>query len=339
MQPKYKFYLKKYLNNFLSIIPKISFLNNYYNKYLIIMYHRVVDDSDFSFFNDPNFGLAVTKSNFEDQINFLTNNFTITPINDLLCEKKDVSENLKIIITFDDGYRDNLTNALPILEKYSAPATIYISTRFIEGESWTWWYDLWKILKSTDQIKINHEYLQFASNINSVSKKIKAYNIISKVFKTLNYQDQLSLMKLIDPSFELRDTSKLFLNWDEVNILNINKFITIGAHTHSHISLKNLTDEESFNEIKKSKELIEKNINNQIFHFAYPYGKYSNFTTREERYIKDLGFKTGVTTVSKRSTKDLFKLPRIGIDNTSTIGNINSKLNGVEQMVRSLIKQ
>ena len=53
-----------------------------------------------------------------------------------------------ITITFDDGYKDNLDYALPILEKFKVPATVYVTTRFLEGDTWMWWYELKEEIKN-----------------------------------------------------------------------------------------------------------------------------------------------------------------------------------------------
>ena len=145
MKPYNKFILKKYFNNLLSIFPDNVFKNNNKN-FVILMYHRVSPEENF--FQNPNYSLNVTPEIFEDHIKFLCKNYEIASIDDTLQLK---SKNKKIVITFDDGYKDNIKYALPILEKYNAKATIYITTRFIENETWTWWYDLWEYISNNDQ--------------------------------------------------------------------------------------------------------------------------------------------------------------------------------------------
>ena len=72
----------------------------------------------------------ITRENFEMQMKFLGENFDVIPINELEGHLRSKSDEFKVIITFDDGYIDNKLNAIPILEKYNIPATIYFVTRF-----------------------------------------------------------------------------------------------------------------------------------------------------------------------------------------------------------------
>lgn len=109
--------LKNYIRN---IVMYLLSLGTKY-KPTILMYHSI---------NDNKFFFTVTKKNFEIQIKKLIEaGHNFKSMEDIYQNNFD---NMSIVITFDDGYKDNLTNALPILEKYNIPATIYIATSFIE---------------------------------------------------------------------------------------------------------------------------------------------------------------------------------------------------------------
>lgn len=90
----------------------------------ILMYHRVADLPEYD-------QLTVTTANFEKQIAWLARNRNVKPLGDLLerIQEGTAGRNL-VAVTFDDGYLDNLENALPILEKYQVPATIYVTSAF-----------------------------------------------------------------------------------------------------------------------------------------------------------------------------------------------------------------
>ena len=66
-----------------------------------------------------------------------------------------------IVITFDDGYNDNLLHALPVLEKYQVPASIYITTRFLEEHAWMWWYELKEAIKDKSVLSFEYEKKNF----------------------------------------------------------------------------------------------------------------------------------------------------------------------------------
>jgi peptidoglycan/xylan/chitin deacetylase (PgdA/CDA1 family) len=122
-------------------------LDNYNKRFrktaIIFTYHRIASVS-----NDPQL-LCVPPVLFEEQIKFFKDTFEIISLSELLIriqEKKLQGD--EAVITFDDGYQDNLTNALPILEKYNVPATIFVTTSQL-GEQASFPWDL--KYKSTDK--------------------------------------------------------------------------------------------------------------------------------------------------------------------------------------------
>lgn len=100
----------------------------------IILYHRVADTK-----NDPH-RLCVSPENFREQIKFLKANFRIVPLVQFVMEVRSKKlKNKTMAITFDDGYADNLHNALPILQEYNIPATIFLTTGHMGQEGPFYW--------------------------------------------------------------------------------------------------------------------------------------------------------------------------------------------------------
>lgn len=115
-----------FLLYFSGIIPLyVYLLRGYFKKHIaiVLMYHRISDDSD-----EPH--ITVTTRNFERQIAYLKRNFNIVSLDemvDVYMHNKQLEKDT-VAITFDDGYRDNYTDAYPILKKYNVPATVFIAT-------------------------------------------------------------------------------------------------------------------------------------------------------------------------------------------------------------------
>ena len=277
MNARNKFFIKKLINNILSIFSSKIITRIFFNSHLVLMYHRVVPDKEYDYSINPNFGLSVSLSSFEKQIKFLSDNYNIVSINDLLNKSNNTKNSNKIIITFDDGYKDNLIYALPVLEKYNVPATIYCTSRFIEGESWTWWYGLWDYIYQNNSISLYIVNKKYFYKFHYLNDKFLAYKKISKLLKNLNYLEQKKIMLQILDFKKLEKYTDLFLNWNDLIKLKSSPLITIGAHTISHPSLAYLSDAEALEEIQASKKIIEEKINKKVLHFAYPYGTKSDF--------------------------------------------------------------
>ena len=70
----------------------------------------------------------------------------------------------KVVITFDDGYFDNLENAYPVLKKYECPAIIYIVTSFLNNENYPWWLKIWKIIEENEHLIYNQKLIFLMKN-------------------------------------------------------------------------------------------------------------------------------------------------------------------------------
>ena len=93
-----------------------------YHQPRILMYHQIAEHQDGARFN----GLRVPPEMFEKQLQWLTaNKWTFLTMAELV-EKRQQLPNKTVVLTFDDGYLDNLTNALPLMQKYQAKATLYL---------------------------------------------------------------------------------------------------------------------------------------------------------------------------------------------------------------------
>lgn len=128
-----------------------------------------------------------------------------------------------------------------------------------------------------------------------------------------SHQNMQNLITLLGEHSYNSET--IFLNWGQINELNNDNLVTIGAHTHTHPNLANLDGYESEYEINHSKVIIENNINITVNHFAYPYGGPKNYSQREINSLFANKFTTGVTTkfgfLNKQCFENRFELPRI----------------------------
>ena len=284
-------------------------------KKVILCYHRIVEN-EYKFTNySPNNNLAVTKYNFEQQILKLKSHYTFVSMNEYLETNTLHNKSNLMTITFDDGYKDNLINALPILVKHNIPATIFYCTKFLNKDGWLWWYELWTFIENKSYCEFTFADKKFNYKINTIASKNACFFSVGELIKNMSYLNQKSFFNDILKIKNLTDYSNLMLNYEDLILLSNSKLIEIGSHGINHQNMNILNDNELISEIKNSKSILEKILNKQVLHFAYPYGGFNDFNDKSSFLIKKFGYKSAVTTLRGSHNYNNFKLSRYGVDN------------------------
>ena len=257
-----------------TILFKIGFekklLRNKYGE-KIVVFHGVVEKGEKTF--NSRF---VSKEYFENFIQFVTTNFNKISLQDYY-EEKFKKDTLNLVLTFDDGYLNNYEYALPILEKYNAPAHFYITSIHDKNEFlWTDYIDL--VTKFTSKKAIHFNGIHFQKN-----KKNDFYSngkSLKSILKTLPYEK----IKLIFTIFneEWCEIQKMNLNdfWmlmnrSQIHEISKNPLFTIGSHSSTHSNLIQIPIAEAKKEILDSKKKLEEICKQPVDEFAFPFGNYS----------------------------------------------------------------
>jgi len=285
---------------------------------LNLMYHGVVNRDQNNF--TPR---HLHIKQFEKQLIYLKRNFDIVSIaeafkmyrNNIRPKRKTIS------ITFDDGYANNLLNAVPLLEKYEIKATIFVLGMCAEEmEIRALWADILASLRFFDkdsQIEIDGlvftNYLHESSNL-----RLRDY------IKTLSYEQRDVVMESLIKDYDLKnkimqvpEEAWSLLRPDELLKLSNSKYIDIGSHAYRHFNLANIDLKDVEFELRQSKTIIENLIQRPVTQIAYPDGSYSS-------QVKDVAEKCGyrnqlaVGYRSKEDEADARILNRHGISSTTT---------------------
>jgi len=301
---------------------------------VFLNYHRVLSDLEFQNTHRPNNDLVVSKKIFENQINYLKENFEVISINEIHQKK---NKKRRVVITFDDGYFDNLKNALPVLEKYNCPATIYIATSFLDNKVIPWWLLIWKIISSQKKLNLNNKII----NITEQKDKKNCYEMLcSKLISLNKNQQDIIINGLIDTHIIEKDNTKEFLSSIDLASLGKNNLIEIGCHTHTHQNLKVLNKEEIHDEIINSKNILEKIVKKKINHFSIPYGSKTCFDEKIIEQLSGYDFKTIVTTEHDVFRKNRCnRIPRIGVGNQDINARLHSKSIGIDSLLNKILRR
>lgn len=304
-------------------------VNHYRGKAAIFTYHRVLPSNEMYVNNSPNHGLIVTVERFEEQMQYLSEKYRIISM-DELSDHLASYHDFAVAVTFDDGYKDNLTYALPVLKKYRVPATIYIPTRFPEGDCRMWWYELEELCDNRNSMVFTLKGKNYNSNMQDRAQKNRCFRKMHNLILSLSENEQNDLMNLIRQGRKPKEYKQYCLTWEEIQELDRESLITIGAHTHSHVNMKQLSIDEVGKEILTNKLLLEEKLGHTIEHFAYPYGTSNEAGNRECSVVAANGFITAVTNMcdSLKSDSQIFYLPRYSVLERDNPFKLDIKLSG-----------
>jgi peptidoglycan/xylan/chitin deacetylase (PgdA/CDA1 family) len=276
----------------------------------ILAYHRVNDDLD------PFFA-GISIDAFKLEMEFLVSHCNILSLEDAVYRLKhsDVPDNA-VVVTFDDGYKDNFLNAFPILKLLSIPASIFLATDVV-GSGRALWHDrLFSAFRETKVLWLNgiaNDSRRYS--LKSLENKLSAQQAVLKLLWALDDDERLFWIDRLTVELEVfdrREMPELMLNWDEIRIMQQHN-IAFGSHSVTHPILSRISAERIRTEIQRSKETIEKQLNVPVRTFAYPVGRSQDFNEDTKTLLQEDGYICAVTTIpgANESGQDPFELRRV----------------------------
>ena len=255
---------------------------------------------------------------FSKIINHLTNKFEIVPLEGYLNQPSGFSSKKKLAtVLFDDGYKDNIEYAAPILTKFNCPASFYIVTDCINRNVPTWTYIIDDLFQNTKKEFLELSFGFVPDNFKKLSFKLNG-SPNQEVKKLKPWMKQLSnaqrvevLNSVIEQCNDVPVSDNKMMNWDDVRQLD-NAGFAIGSHSHTHPMLASLQNEsEITDELMLSASIIKKELNKEPLTISYPIGSYDE---RVIRLSEAAGYQYGLAVEQQFFNKDqnnLYKIPRV----------------------------
>ena len=244
----------------------------------------------------------------------------------MLAGEEDLPPNA-FLFSFDDGFRNNLTVAAPILERFEIPAVVYCTTGFV-GENGTSWVDLIEeALERTSQRELRLPWRDISLPCGSVEERIAMVEEVRSVVKSKPEADPYEIAGEIRDAagvgpFEPDPELDQKLSWDEVRELASSDLFTVGGHGHTHRILSYLDDGELEDEIDTSMELLGRELEQPIRHYSYPEGMGHCYSDQVINALKQRGIVSSPTAIDgiNRPGADPFHLRRVMVDIPQTVG-------------------
>jgi peptidoglycan/xylan/chitin deacetylase (PgdA/CDA1 family) len=282
----------------------------------IMLYHGFCEGRQ----RDSRFHKLMPIEQFEQQIRIFLRYSKPLRLEDLARE-----EAQGVVLTFDDGYANNYHLAFPVLEKYQFPATIFIATGFVDRTVPLWGDRLHYAITAG---RVRNSVFEWKGERFTLAQSSPVD--IDRLFATLRQRlmrEPLSgihdflchLERHLQVSYEWSSIPEALkpLHWDHARSMLRSGLVSFGAHTVSHPVLSRCSEELQRLESLTSKRRLEEELGRKCTLFAYPYGKYTDYTGVTAQIVKEAGFELAVTTeygANKVPSRGEYELKRWGAD-------------------------
>jgi len=294
-------------------------------KFVVLCYHRV------GMHGIPLFS-ELPPEVFEAQMRYVGERYRVLSLDDL-CEEMDKPTRKAdaVAVTFDDGYRDLHTHALPVLRKYQIPATIFLPVASIETGQVPWYDRIFLALKvfPKDELEIVLDR-PWSFRLGSSHARLRAATEIIQYLRTLpdvRRKEYCSTLEeqVILPQDELKDR---MLTWDLIRAM-YREGINFGSHTMTHPVVSQLTNFQLESELGESKQVLEQRIGGPALHFAYPFGQPADCGTAALPLLVRNGYRSAATTIegTNEPGDSRYQLCRSQVGNERSLAMFALKLN------------
>lgn len=250
---------------------------------IVLCLHRVSNNVDILF---PPLKTQV----FDDLVKYLSKNFNVCNTEDFFnLEKK--NNKIKVLISFDDGYKDFIQNALPIVKKYNVPVVHNIIIEAVEKDLIPWTQQVNDII---NLMYFNGDYGVFKlfnydiTISKDLKQTIKSGMKIYQELLAVSCEERLRFIKELKKLSGFNYSQNQMMNWDDINTC-LNNNVEIGSHSYTHDILSTINNKNQLeNEIDNSKKVIEKKTNTRVNTIAFPNG---DFNENVKNIAKKSGYK------------------------------------------------
>jgi len=225
-----------------------------------------------------------------------------------------------VAVTFDDGYRNVLTNAAPVLERLGIPATLFVVTDFVYNKQMLWPDRLISALSLTQKESLRVETKTGAKemSLGSQSKRIDADRCLRSRAKALPDLERVNMLDAVIGQCGVEE-SRLAGAWPDHEPLEPEELrqlpamgIEVGSHTCSHGIVSHYPPEQQRRELDRSRSAIEETLGKPCAEFSYPNGAVGDFDAGTRNQVIAAGYRCAVTTVQQRvqAGVDRYEIPR-----------------------------
>jgi peptidoglycan/xylan/chitin deacetylase (PgdA/CDA1 family) len=308
----------------------------------VLAYHRVADPGD------PGFGgycrnVSATPEAFREQMDYAAAHFHPVSL-EQVAAALDGGPRLPVhplLVTFDDGYRDNLTAALPVLRERGIPMALFLATGFVGRECpFPWDLAAWcfrHTARSGAKLPVVGErsWATTGQREEIVGCWLEA---LKRVPEAAREEAMAALPECLGVEVPTGAFSGLCLSWGEVRAMAA-EGVAFGAHTERHPILTRVPAERARGELAGSKQCLEDELGTPVTAFAYPNGGRGDLDASTARLLAETGFRLGFTLLPgperwRSARRSPFTLRRVYVHHGDYLARFAAKVYGLPRLLR-----
>ena len=311
-----------------------AFLNR--RKVAILFYHGVSASARFEGIRNYQ-GKHVRLSRFREHLGFLSRYYRVLPLPEVVdaLRRGDPLPPYTAVITFDDGYENNATVALPALKKAGLTAAFFLSTSYVNTDRCLWLDEIEQTVASEDLLEIvvrdgeREERLPLRSEAErrAADRRIRAYCKALPDEALWRWLKEFFARNGVEVPRATGDYR--FLSWDQVRAMRA-AGMTIGSHTLRHAIITRVPEAERAEEIMGARRACEEALGEPCDTFAYANGREGDFDDATGELLSRLGFSCGLTTVQglNEPGANVYTLKRLGVGDATSVEELEAKMSG-----------
>jgi peptidoglycan/xylan/chitin deacetylase (PgdA/CDA1 family) len=296
----------------------------------VLVYHRVQKAEGHAFDKDV---IEATPDEFDEQVGMLKRRHTVVDGEELaaLVEKPGTLRGFPVAITFDDGYRDNYTNAFPILRSHGVRATFFLPTDLIGTRRLPWWDQVASAVRRSTRRELRFVYPAAAVIAREGALLEQAIRAVLRLYTrdpTVDIERYLAeVERACDVTLEPESAEPQFMSWDEAREMERGG-MAIGSHTHTHRILANLGPGDQRAEcVDSMARLRERGLSPAGL--AYPVGGLASFTKETVEVARAAGYRYAVSNyggINVPAETDAFDVRRLGMEKGTPLAELRLRL-------------
>lgn len=244
-------------------------------------------------------------------------------------------------ITFDDGYRNVVTVAFPILKRFGLPATVFLDTDIVDSGHIHWPDRVEQAIQSVTSgvIVIREQGRCESIRIDTPDRRINCIADLTNRMKAKTDEDRADMLADIEfqcPRQSFPQDNAEVLSWEEIRKA-IAEGLAFGSHSETHAILTQYDLNRIDREVVESRNVIQKQIDRPITAFSYPNG---NNDDRSRRCVQEAGYRLAVTVESGLNPpgRDPYQLRRMTLESEDDRYTIRAKLSGLHDFIKRLTR-